>query len=98
MSLTRQPAWLRRTTRLGILLHVLIVLTAPFEHHDLLCHLKTPTHCTACVSSPLAASPRPIEVVGAWSLHDAGSAVEGRPALHAVVLTTSSGERSPPTL
>jgi hypothetical protein len=98
MPLLGQPGWLRRLRRLGILLHLVFVLIAPFEHHDLLCHLKQPLHCTACVSSPLGASPRPINVVGAWSLRDAGSAIEILPVPKGAVLAVTSTGRSPPVV
>jgi hypothetical protein len=96
MSLCGQPSWLRRLRLLGIGLHLAFVLIAPFEHHDLLCHLKQPLHCTACVSSPLGASPRPIQVVGSWSLRDAGKAVAILPAPKGILLAVSSTGRSPP--
>ena len=41
---------------LGVAIYALFLVTAPFEHHDLLCHLKTPSHCTACTSSVRLAS------------------------------------------
>ena len=43
---------IRRFALLGVVLHTLFVAAAPFEHHDLICHLKTPQHCTSCTSSP----------------------------------------------
>src|SRR5436190_78571 len=46
----------RRFALLGVVLHTLFVAAAPFEHHDLICHLKTPQHCTACTSSPVGSS------------------------------------------
>jgi hypothetical protein len=44
--------------RLALLARVLVVCFAgllalgPLTHHDVACHLKSATHCTACVSSP----------------------------------------------
>jgi len=35
-------------------LYVLAVLVSPVLHHDFACHLKSPTHCTACNASPTA--------------------------------------------
>jgi cytochrome c oxidase subunit 3 len=37
----------------GVAIYALFLLTTQFEHHDLLCHLKTPQHCTSCTSSQL---------------------------------------------
>jgi hypothetical protein len=96
MSLLGQPGWLRRLRFLGVLLHLVFVVTAPFEHHDILCHLKQPLHCTACVSSPLGASPRTIHVVGSWSLNDAGKAIEILPVPKGAILAVTSTGRSPP--
>lgn len=30
-------------------LYALLLTVGPFGHHDLACHLKSPTHCTTCV-------------------------------------------------
>jgi len=30
--------------------YVLVLAAAPALHHDVVCHLKSRTHCTACVS------------------------------------------------
>lgn len=96
MSVIGQTGWLRRWRVLGVMLHLAVVLAAPFEHHDFACHLKTPFHCTACVSSPLSASPKTVAVVGAWTLDDAGSASQELPLLKGAVLSVSSTGRSPP--
>src|SRR5438067_1412765 len=57
---------------LGVAIYALFLVTAPFEHHDLLCHLKTPSHCTACTSSVVSADPNTPFLVGAADLADAG--------------------------
>jgi len=33
---------------------VLVLAASPLLHHDLACHLKTPTHCHGCWVSPAA--------------------------------------------
>ena len=58
----------------GVALYALFLVTAPFEHHDLVCHFKTPTHCTACTSSLVGASPNAPAAVGAADLPYAGGA------------------------
>ena len=35
--------------RIALCLYVLVLGAGPFLHHDLACHLKSRTHCTACV-------------------------------------------------
>ena len=44
----------RRVTRVGVAalaigLYTLVLGAGPVEHHDLACHLKSRTHCSACV-------------------------------------------------
>ncbi|HEX2341602.1 MAG TPA: hypothetical protein VHI98_14085 [Vicinamibacterales bacterium] len=40
-----------RATLVSIGLYTLVLLVAPAFHHDLACHLKSPTHCTTCLVS-----------------------------------------------
>jgi len=35
-------------------LYALVLVGSPALHHDLACHLKSPTHCDACTANPLA--------------------------------------------
>lgn len=44
---------LRRLPLQVALLHALVASAAPLLHHDLACHVKTPTHCDACVQTPM---------------------------------------------
>jgi hypothetical protein len=57
---------------LGPALYVAFLLVAPFEHHDLICHLKTPQHCSACTSSQPTAAPHAPEAVGRGPFVEAG--------------------------
>jgi hypothetical protein len=45
--LLREGPRLRRLALLGVLLHSLFLATAGFEHHDFVCHFKTPQHCAS---------------------------------------------------
>src|ERR1700687_2676519 len=56
----------------GGTLYVLFLILAPFEHHDLACHYKTPQHCTSCSSSLVGSDPDAPAILGAWHLSDAG--------------------------
>lgn len=87
---------LRRLAFLGVLLHALVLTTAPFEHHDLVCHLKTPQHCTSCISSPLSSHPHTPVAPGACSLADAGQAVSVPLPPKSVLLSGPTTGRSPP--
>ena len=86
----------RRFALLGVVLHTLFVAAAPFEHHDLICHLKTPQHCTSCTSSPVGSSAEPHATPGAAVLHDAGSAANSDVVSESALLAVSNSGRSPP--
>jgi hypothetical protein len=89
--------WLRLTF-VGIALYALLLVLAPFEHHDLLCHLKTPQHCTSCSLNLLGSSPRSFAIFGGWHLPDAGSTDAFRPRVESTLLAVRSTGRSPPAL
>jgi hypothetical protein len=80
----------------GGALYVLFLIVAPYEHHDLVCHLKTPLHCTSCSSSLVGSDPHPPAIVGAWALADAGRAVAFELIADGVLLPVRSTGRSPP--
>jgi hypothetical protein len=92
----------RRTTRarlltaVGLALYAVVVMALSFEHHDLVCHLKTPQHCTSCASSQLGSDPHALSMPGAARLTDAGSAIAPEATFEGAVLTTRSTGRSPP--
>jgi hypothetical protein len=87
---------IRRFALLGVVLHALFVTAAPFEHHDLICHLKTPQHCTSCTSSPVGSSAETPTAPGAATLSDAGSAAAFDPISGSALLAVSNSGRSPP--
>jgi hypothetical protein len=80
----------------GLALYAIFLIAAPFEHHDLLCHLKTPQHCTSCASSQLGSDPRTPVVPPASQLVDAGSAVSVQVLAEDTLLAVGSTGRSPP--
>jgi hypothetical protein len=86
----------RLLTQIGGALYALFLVTAPYEHHDLACHLKTPFHCTACTSSVVGSDPHTPEIVGAWHLADAGRACGTQLLVDGALLAVSSTGRSPP--
>jgi hypothetical protein len=87
---------LGRIALLAVLLHLAVFAIAPFEHHDLLCHLKTPQHCTACSSSPVGTNSRSAVVPGEVRLADAGSTVAQQVVLQGALLAVQTSGRSPP--
>ena len=82
----------------AIAIYALFLLTVPFEHHDLLCHLKTPQHCTACTSSLVSADPNTPFAAGALDMADAGGAISHYLLTDGFLLAARSTGRSPPTL
>jgi hypothetical protein len=92
----RTGRFLRFLRILGTALYALFLVTAPFEHHDLNCELKTPQHCTACASSQLGADPYTPSVLSSWRLADAGRAVSFVIASDGVLLQVKTTGRSPP--
>jgi hypothetical protein len=80
----------------GVAIYALFLVTAPFEHHDLVCHFKTPTHCTACTSSLVSADPNTPVVTGAADLTFAGGAFAVDVVADGYLLTVRSTGRSPP--
>ena len=89
---------LRRFTLLGIVLHAAVLAAAPFEHHDLVCHLKTPQHCSSCTSSPVGSSAQTQPSTVANHMADAGSAVNLQPVSQSALLTLRRAGRSPPPI
>jgi hypothetical protein len=82
----------------GIALYAAFLVVASFEHHDLICHLKNPQHCTACTASQLGTDPHSPDLLGASHLADAGRLVAFQPLARGVVLASQSTGRSPPRL
>src|SRR5437899_10000693 len=81
---------------IGVALYAFFLITAPFEHHDLACELKTPQHCTSCTSSVLGSDPHTTAVVGAWHLADAGRVVAVLVISDGALLSVRTTGRSPP--
>jgi hypothetical protein len=83
-------------TIVGVALYAAVLISSPFEHHDLICHLKTPQHCMSCASSQLGSDPHPLPVPGASRLTDAGSASTFELLPQGALLAAASTGRSPP--
>src|SRR3954465_11145507 len=81
---------------LGLGLYAAFLVAAPFEHHELACHLKKPQHCTSCTSSQLGSDPGTPLVPPAAQLADAGSAVSDLVLAESTLLAPRSTGRSPP--
>lgn len=81
---------------LGLALYALILVGTPLFHHDVACHVKSPTHCTACVASPLASRVEDGVALRSASLPEAGRVVETREASAPFAVLVDSPGRAPP--
>jgi hypothetical protein len=61
---------------LALALYALIVAVAPAFHHDVACHLTSPTHCSACTATPAAPRTEPRVTIQPAGLPVAGRASE----------------------
>ena len=86
----------RWLTLVAALFYGLVLTASAFEHHDLLCHLKNPQHCTACTASQLGADPPALAVVLTSYLNDAGRAIAVHADAAGALLPARSTGRSPP--
>jgi hypothetical protein len=94
--LPRLDRRLRRVALVGVVLHTLFLTAAPFEHHDLICHFKTPQHCTSCVSSQLGSDTPAPKSPGATNLTLAGWALSHHSLPDGALLAVNTTGRSPP--
>ena len=83
-------------TFVGVAMYAVFLITAPFEHHDIICHLKSPLHCTSCTSSVVGSDPDAPAALGASTLDDAGRAVARNILRDGFLLGVRSTGRSPP--
>jgi hypothetical protein len=87
---------------MGFLLKVVIASYAlalavlPFGHHDLVCHLKSSTHCTTCLVGTSADDHGTQPALAPVALDDAGQAVVSSQTLTASLVSSPSSGRSPP--
>ena len=81
---------------LGTALYALFLVTSQFEHHDLICHLKNPQHCTSCVSSQLGSDPQSLTTPAVARLSDAGQTHSLPVTADDALLIVRSPGRSPP--
>jgi hypothetical protein len=96
MAGTRAVRRWRRLAVAAIALYAVFLATTPFEHHDLLCHLKTPQHCSSCASSPLSVNPHTPAALTSVRFADAGRAFVLNILWEGALLPSTSSGRSPP--
>jgi hypothetical protein len=69
----------------------------PFAHHDVVCHVKSSTHCSTCHvgASTNPGGTRP--VVTSADLADAGAAIQRASRIPASCVLSPSAGRAPPS-
>jgi hypothetical protein len=87
----------RRLIVAGLAMFAAVLVLSPFEHHDLVCHLKTPQHCMSCSASQLGSDVAPLGAPGASRLADAGAAASIDAPLQGALLSVRTTGRSPPS-
>jgi hypothetical protein len=90
----------RRGVRLKSLLtaYVLAAALLPLSHHGVICHLKSPTHCTTCLTASSAETTSHAATLDATPLTDAGRASSGTTIFVSSAPANSSSGRSPPSV
>jgi len=79
-------------------LYVFAAALLPLGHHDLVCHLKSTTHCTTCTVGSSAETAGDPAVFARCSLVDAGApAYDSARSPHSASSRPASG-RAPPSL
>jgi hypothetical protein len=86
----------QRVAFLWLAVYAIFLAASPFGHHDLLCELKTPFHCTVCVSSVVGSDPAQLAIAASWTLSDLGLAITPDFANHGILLSVCTPGRSPP--
>jgi len=84
--------------KLVVAAYVLALATLPFGHHDLLCHLKSSTHCTICLVGTSADDNSAQPAVAPIVLDEAGQTVDSSRSVVVSCAPAPSSGRSPPVL
>jgi hypothetical protein len=85
-----------RATALAVGLYAVVLVAGPLLHHDLACHLKSRTHCSACVTSVTASGTQDAAGLIAVDLQASGAlALDGSPSVARLSVSSLVG-RSPP--
>ena len=77
-------------------LYVAVLCASPIFHHDFDCHLKSPSHCPACVASPVALRGECAIDLGKTHLRPAGSVGYETAIAAAPLVAHGLKGRSPP--
>jgi hypothetical protein len=89
---------LRRALQLLVAAYFVALAAMPFAHHDLVCHLKSTTHCGTCHVGTSADAGGSDPAVAAIALAEAGRADHVIDAVAASPALLPSAGRSPPAV
>ncbi len=76
--------------------YVLAAALLPLAHHDVACHLKSPTHCTTCVIGSSGELAPDVTALLRQPMRDAGRAAAMAVTDGNMVVPRTSSGRSPP--
>jgi hypothetical protein len=79
-------------------LYVFAAAMMPLAHHDVVCHLKSSTHCTTCVVGSSAEAAAGATALAQLHLNDAGAAPYAGPHVAAATLPGDLSGRAPPSI
>ena len=96
MSSRSGPDRRRLLTVVGAAIYAVFLVSAAFGHHDILCHLRNPQHCTACAASQLGSDPQALAVRITSGLFYAGRAITTHVIVGGLLVVVRSTGRSPP--
>ncbi len=96
----RLPRGSRLGARLKAVLAFYVIAAAlmPLAHHDLVCHLKSTTHCTTCTTGSSAEAAADPAVLARFWLLDAGAAVAFAPSVPVAAPLCELSGRAPPVI
>jgi len=89
---------MRLSASLLVAIFLLASATLPFGHHGIECHLKSRTHCTACVVGTGARPTQNSAALVTLGLQDAGPVLAGAAATPDSLSLGGPSDRAPPFL
>src|SRR5262245_11330295 len=100
MRLLRGASGRRASFAATFLVSVFVFVSAamPATHHGIECHLKSFSHCTACIATFGAKAPHAHPAPAEVRLNDAGAVVAPPAAAADYVSLCQSSDRAPPAI
>jgi len=86
----------RALAALALSLYAVLLVVSPVLHHDLACHMKSPTHCDACAANPLASRVEAVAVAFLPGLPVVGEVAAAPARLDHATSHTATAGRAPP--